>query len=197
MTAAAVLGGPGFFREGFRWYLSALLAVAQTRKTCPRTGKPGRPQHPLQEPHPAVVSGQGIKKKRQGRLPELGSRVCCGAERLEPLGLSSRPSWLERLHLPLRHARAPLVRKRWRFCKDRTPMRRRVVLVQAFDNFARPHMRLRVSWPEQQPHASGWMQPKWRHRTPGMAAGLTDHVWTFRELLTAKFEPIHNQSNSG
>jgi hypothetical protein len=22
-----------------------------------------------------------------------------------------------------------------------------------------------------------------------MVAGLTDHVWTFRELLTAKFEP--------
>ena len=32
---------------------------------------------------------------------------------------------------------------------------------------------------------------------PGMAAGLTDHVWTFRELLTAKFEPVHNQSSSG
>jgi hypothetical protein len=30
-----------------------------------------------------------------------------------------------------------------------------------------------------------------------MAAGLTDHVWTFRELLTAKFEPIHFQSISG
>jgi hypothetical protein len=30
-----------------------------------------------------------------------------------------------------------------------------------------------------------------------MAAGLTDHVWTFRELLTAKFEPLRNQSSSG
>jgi hypothetical protein len=50
---------------------------------------------------------------------------------------------------------------------------------------------------EQASHASGLIQPKWRHRTPGMVAGLTDHVWTFRELLTAKFEPIHNQSGSG
>ena len=90
-----------------------------------------------------------------------------------------------------------LVRKNWSFCKDRTHMRRRVVLFQAFYNFARPHMSLRVPLPEQQPHASGLIQPKWRHRTPGMAAGLTDHVWTFRELLTAKFEPIHNQSGSG
>jgi hypothetical protein len=30
-----------------------------------------------------------------------------------------------------------------------------------------------------------------------MAAGLTNYVWTFRELLTAKFEPIHCQSISG
>jgi len=29
-----------------------------------------------------------------------------------------------------------------------------------------------------------------------MAAGLTDQVWTFRELLTAKFEPMHNPSGS-
>ena len=28
---------------------------------------------------------------------------------------------------------------------------------------------------------------KWVERTPGMAASITDHVWTFRELLTAKF----------
>jgi hypothetical protein len=29
-----------------------------------------------------------------------------------------------------------------------------------------------------------------------MAAGLTDHVWTFHELLTAKFEPLDSQSIS-
>jgi len=76
-------------------------------------------------------------------------------------------------------------------------MRRRGVFFQAFYNFARPHMSLRVPLSEPESPASGLIQPKWRHRTPGMAAGLTDHVWTFRELLTAKFEPIHNQSSSG
>ena len=76
-------------------------------------------------------------------------------------------------------------------------MRRRVVLFQAFYNFARPHMSLRVPLSDQESHTAGLIQPKWCHRTPGMAAGLTDHIWTFRELLTAKFEPIHNQSSSG
>jgi IS1 family transposase/transposase-like protein len=196
-TAAVVLGVPCFFSDGFRGYLSALLEVYHTLKTFPRTGKPGRPQHPMLELHPDVVYGQVIKKKRQGRLQAVVSRVCCGAERLEQLGLAISTSVLERLHLPLRHALAPLVRKSWSFCKDRPQMRRRVVLFQAFYNVARPHMRLRLPRPEQEPPASALMQPKWRHRTPGMAAGLTDHVWTFRELLTAKFEPIHNQSNSG
>jgi transposase-like protein len=197
MTAAVVLGVPCFFSDGFSCYLSALIEVYHTLKTFPRTGKPGRPKQPVKEPHPNLVYGQVIKKKRQGRLQELVYRVRCGSKRLGTLGRSISTSLIERLNLTLRHALAPLVRKSWSFCKDRTHMRRRVVLFQAFYNFARPHMSLRVPLPEQEPHVLGVIQPKWCHRTPGMAAGLTDHVWTFRELLTAKFEPIHNQSGSG
>jgi IS1 family transposase/transposase-like protein len=197
MTAAVVLGVPCFFSDGFSCYLSALIAVYHTLKTLPRTGKPGRPRKPVKELHPDLVYGQVIKKKRQGRLQELVYRVCCGAKRLEELGLSISTSLIERLNLTLRHALAPLGRKSWSFCKDRTQMRRRVVLFQAFYNFARPHMSLRLPLPESAPHAAGLIQPKWNPRTPGMAAGLTDHVWTFRELLTAKFEPVHNQSGSG
>jgi transposase-like protein len=196
-TAAVVLGVPCFFSDGFGCYLSALIAVYHTLTTFPRTGKPGRPKQPVKEPHPELVYGQVIKKKQKGRLQELVYRVRCGAKRLEELGLSISTSLLERLNLTLRQALAPLVRKSGSFCKDRIQMRRRVVFFQAFYNFARPHMSLRVPLPEQAPHATGLIQPKWRHQTPGMAAGLTDHVWTFRELLTAKFEPLHNQSGSG
>ena len=196
MTAAVVLGVPCFFSDGFSGYLSALIEVYHSLKTFPRTGKPGRPKQPLKEPHPDLVYGQVVKKKRQGRLQELVYRVCCGPKRLKALGLSISTSLIERLNLTLRHALAPLVRKSQSFCQDRTQMRRRVVLFQAFYNFARPHMSLRLPLPEQE-HALGLIQPKWCHRTPGMAAGLTDHVWTFRELLTVKFEPIHNQSGSG
>jgi hypothetical protein len=137
------------------------------------------------------------KKKRQGRLQELVYRVRCGSERLAQRGLSISTSLIARLHLTLRQALAPLVRKSQCFCKDRVQMRRRVVLFQAFYTFARPHRSVRLPLSEQVPSASGLIQPKWDHRTPGMAAGLTDHVWTCRELLTAKFAPIHNQSGSG
>src|SRR4029453_13645643 len=197
MTAAVVLGVPCFFSDGFSSYLSALVEVYQSWKTFPRTGKPGRPKHPSKEPHPELVYGQVVTKKRQGRLQELVYRVCCGPQRLKALGLSISTSVSERLNLTLRHALAPLVRKSQSFCTARIQMRRRVVWFQAFYNFARPHMSLRLPRPEQAPHAAGLIQPKWCHRTPGMAAGLTDHVWTFRELLTAKFEPVHNQSGRG
>ena len=126
----------------------------------------------------------------------LTENILCGSERLKALGLSISTSLIERLNLTMRQALAPLVRKGASFCKDREPMRQRVDFYQAFYNFARPHQSLRLPLANRDPVPGRLIHPKWKHRTPAMAAGVTDHVWTFRELLTAKFEPIHNQSTS-
>lgn len=196
MTASVVLGVPCFFSDGFSCYLPALIACYYTLTEFARTGKPGRPKNPIKEAHPDLVYAQIQKHKEKGRLKALSETVLCGAERLKALGHTISTSLIERLNLTLRHALAPLVRKCWSFCKDREQMRRRVVFYQAFYNFARPHQSLRLPLMVQEPVASGLICPKWVHRTPGMAAGLSDHVWTFRELLTVKFEPIHYQSVS-
>lgn len=199
LTAVIVLGVPCFFSDGFSCYLPALIEVYHQLKTFARTGKRGRPKKPVKEPHPDLVYAQVLKEKAQkaqGRLKRVTLRVLCGAERLKKLGLTISTSLIEQVNLTLRHALAPLVRKTWSFCKDRVQLRRRVTFFHVFYNFARPHQSLRLSLPAevQEP---GLFQRKWQERTPGMAAGLTDHVWTFRELLTAKFEPIYNQSISG
>ena len=149
------------------------------------------------EPHPELVYAQLVKKKKRGRLHSLTDRLCWGAARLAALGHKVSTSLIERLNLTLRHALAPLTRKCWGFCKDRQQLRRRVVFFQTFYNFARPHQSLRLPLPASAQPRTGLIQLKWQARTPGMAAGLTDHVWTFRELLIAKFEPILNQSISG
>ena len=158
--------------------------------TVARTGKRGRPRKPLCAPHPDLVYGQLGKQQKQGKLLALSTRVVLGAERLTHLGLTISTAVVERVHLTVRQALAPLARKTSSFCKDRERLRQRVVFFQAFYNFARPHQSLRLPLPEPSARASGVIQPKWQRRTPGMAAGLTDHVWTFRELLTVKFEPI-------
>jgi transposase-like protein/IS1 family transposase len=195
MTAAIVLGVPCFFSDGFSCYLPALIACYHTLKVFPRTGKPGRPKDPVKEAHPDLVYAQVIKDKQKGRLKSLTERVVCGSERLSALGYRISTSLIERLNLTLRRALAPLARKSLAFCKQQEQMHRRVVFYQAYYNWARPHQSLRE--PLAEPVAAkGAIQRKWVPRTPGMAAGLTDHVWTFRELLTAKRLPVHYQSTS-
>jgi len=104
---------------------------------------------------------------------------------------------VERVNLTLRQALAPLARQTSSFCKDRECLRQRVVFFQAFYNVARPHMSLRQPVPLHERTRRGAIYPRWQKRTPAMAAGLTDHVWTLRELLTATFEPLDSQSISG
>lgn len=189
-TAAIVCGVPCFFSDGFSSYLPALIAVSHQIREVARTGKRGRPRNPVVEPHPEWVYAQLVKQKKQGRLKSLTERIGCGAAKLAALGLKISTRLIERFNLTLRHALAPLTRKGLGFCKDREQLRRRVTFFQAFYNFGRPHQSLRRSLPAPEEPDVGLFQSKWQPRTPSMAAGLTDHVWTFRELLTAKFEPI-------
>jgi IS1 family transposase/transposase-like protein len=196
-TKARVAGIPVFFSDGFTCYLAALIAAFHVVTTFARTGRRGRPRKPRCEPHPALVYGQLVKQKKQGKLLTLSTRVVLGAERLAQLGLTISTALVERVNLTLRQALAPLARKTSSFCKDRERMQQRVVLFQVFYNMARPHMSLRQPLPLHERTRHGAIQPRWRKRTPAMAAGITDHVWTFRELLTAKFEPLDSQSISG
>jgi IS1 family transposase len=196
-TKARVAGIPAFFRDGFTCSLAALSAAFHVVTTVARTGKRGRPRQPRGEPHPDRVYGPWVKQKKQGKLLTRSTRVVLGAERLTPLGFTISTALVERVHWTLRQAVAPLARKTSSFCKDRERMRPRVVFFQAFYHMARPHMRLRQPLPPHERTCHGAIRLRWQERTPAMAAGLADHVWAFRELLTAKFEPLAYQSISG
>jgi IS1 family transposase len=196
-TKARVAGIPACFSDGFTCYLAALIAAFHVVTTFARTGKRGRPRKPRCAPHPDLIYAQLVKQKKQGKLLTLSTRVVLGAERLTSLGHTISTALVERVNLTLRQALAPLTRKTASFCKDRERLRQRVVFFQAFYNVARPHMSLRQPLPLYAHTRHGAIRPRWRERTPALAAGLTDHVWTFRELLTAKFEPLDSQSISG
>jgi IS1 family transposase len=196
-TKGRVAGIPAFFSDGFTGSLAARIAAFHVVTTFARTGKRGRPRQPLYEPHPELVYGQWVKEKRQGKLRTLSTRVVLGAERLTQLGRTISTALVERVNLTWRQAWAPLARQTSSFCKDRERLRQRGGFFQAFYNVARPHMSLRQPLPLQERTRQGAIRLRWRERTPAMAAGLTDHVWTFRELLTATFEPLDSQSISG
>jgi IS1 family transposase len=196
-TKARVAGIPAFFSDGCTCSLAARIATVHVVTTCARTGKRGRPRQPRCAPHPDLVYGQLVKQKKQGTLLTRSTRVVLGAERLTHLGLTLSTALVERVHVTMRQALAPLTRKTASFCKDRERLRQRVVFFQVFSHVARPHMRLRQPLPLHACTRHGAIRPRWRERTPALAAGVTDHVWTFRALLTAKFEPLDSQSISG
>ncbi|NWH05347.1 hypothetical protein [Desulfobacter latus] len=183
LTASIVMGIPCYFSDGFSCYYNALLACYYQIRVFPRTGKPGRPKDPVKEPHPDLVYAQVVKEKKKGRLVGISHRIRCGAERLANLGFNIGTSFLERLNLTIRQSLAPFGRKTLGFSKKKENLEKQTIFFQAFYNFARPHMSLR----EKISDSDERFQKKWRPKTPAMAAGISEHVWEFRELLTYKY----------
>ncbi|MCA1623990.1 MAG: helix-turn-helix domain-containing protein, partial [Acidobacteria bacterium] len=64
------------------------------------------------------------------------------------------------------------------FSKNEHYLKRHIDLEDAVYNFVKPHRSLR-----QPLRRSKDKRRKWEHRTPAMAAGITDHIWSIEELL--------------
>ena len=80
-----------------------------------------------------------------------------------------------------------LVRKTLAFSKSIAAYRAAASWEDAYYNLVKPHKSLRLSVQDALPQ-------KWSPRTPAMAAKLTDHIWTVKELLTTI--PLPKGSNT-
>jgi hypothetical protein len=90
---------------------------------------------------------------------------------------------LERLNLTFRQSLSPLLRKTLGFSKKVSNLQMQADFFQVYYNFARPHLSLRI--PLDVPvHFDGCVKRKYSLVTPAMATGITEHLWTFKELLT-------------
>jgi hypothetical protein len=56
-------------------------------------------------------------------------------------------------------------------------------------DFCLPHTSLRQARPQSEPTNGTVSAKQWRPQTPAMAAGLTDQVWTLREVLMSRVPP--------
>jgi hypothetical protein len=112
-----------------------------------------------------------------GRLQGVKLRVIFGkkAKLLALLGRST--AYIERSHLTSRLFNSRQVRKTLAFSKDLTAYQAAAMWEDSYYNLVRPHKSLRL------PMLTAGPQ-KWQRRTPAMAARLTDHIWTVKELLT-------------
>jgi hypothetical protein len=108
---------------------------------------------------------------------------------LNQWGWQINTAFIERVNGTLRHQVAALGRRVLARAKTPAGLYAQAVLGQGYYNLCLPPIALRVSLPEPVPTKGNGSPKKWQPRTPAMAAGITDHVWTLEELLLFRVPP--------
>jgi hypothetical protein len=108
---------------------------------------------------------------------------------LAACGWQIQTAFVERLNLTIRQHVAAVGRRVSTLCKGEDGLRQQLALYHVYYNFCLPHASLRVSLPQPLPTNGTGSATQWRPRTPAMAAGLTDRVWTLREVLLFRVPP--------
>lgn len=159
---------------------SYVTAVRRVFRHPIRTGRRGRPRLVAE---PGLLLGQVVKRYVQRRVVSVERRVVRGTEAAISALLAATHSgtgintaYIERLNATFRASLAPLVRRGRAIAHTEAALTAGMWLVGCAYNFCWLHQSLRVAAPAGAP----W---KWQERTPAMAAGLTEHRWTMRELL--------------
>jgi hypothetical protein len=146
----------------------------------------GRPPT-RKRPVPGWQYIQAVKQREKGRVVGVELRVVFGdpIKTLELLGQST--SYIERTHLTMRLFNGRLVRKTLAFSKDVGVYRASAAWEDLVYNLARSLKTLRLE-------VFGDPKRRWKHRSPAMASGLTNHIWTVKELLKTVVSPLPNNT---
>jgi len=185
---------PLFLTDGFREYLTALLTHYGSWVQPPRRQDKGPMPKPRWMPLPQLLYAQVVKTVRRRRLVAVQHRVVFGTldavnQVLAPLGWQINTAFVERINLTLRQHVAAVGRRVSTLCKGEDGLRQQLVLFQGYHNFCLPHASLRLPRAAPEPTKGSGSAKLWRPCTPAMAAGLTDRVWSLREVLLFRGPP--------
>jgi IS1 family transposase len=185
---------PLFLTDGFREYLTALLTHYGHWVHPPHCQATGPAPKPRWMPRPGLLYAQVVKTMRRRRLVAVKHRVVFGTleavnQLLAPLGWQINTSFVERLNLTIRQHVAAIGRRVPTLCKGEDGLRQQLALYHVYYNFVLPHASLRQALPQPEPTNGTGSAKQWRPQTPAMAVGVTDHVWTLREVLLSRVPP--------
>jgi IS1 family transposase len=162
-------------------YESAIRARYGQQVTPPRTGRPGRPRKTQVVVPPALTYATVHKERENNRVVSVSTRVVFGTVAAVAAALVAstvsdavNTCFVERHNGTDRNRCSRKVRKSYGFSKDWEVHRAATAFSYFSYNFCWPVRTLRVKGDD----------GRWRARTPAMAAGITDHVWSLREWLT-------------
>lgn len=161
-----------------------LEATFGTMQPVPYQGV-GRPPNPRLVMPADFMYVQVVKHRENDRVVKVDRRVVYGnPERvqsvLEETGTTINTAFIERSNLTTRTWNNRFVRKGLGFSKDDDFLAWSLELTRVRDNFLRYHPSLR-DVDEERTVREG--RPRYRHRSPAMASGITDHKWSWKEVL--------------
>jgi len=167
--------------DAYPVYKDAILHVYGTEVTTTPTGRVSKRMAAEKEPPPELTYATVEKRRRLGRVVEILVHLIFGTmkglvQALKRSRVSRRVnvSFLERYNATDRHKNARKVRSSYTFSKDWQVHESMTYFTIYSYNFCWPVRTL----------ADRDDQGRPRQRSPAMAAGLTDHVWTMREWIT-------------
>jgi len=185
---------PLFLTDGLKDYRTALLTHFGHWVQPPRQRDAGPSPKPRWRPLPHLLYAQVVKSYRRRCVIRVRHRVVFGTlagvnRVLEPLGWQINTAFIERANLAMRQHVAAIGRRVMTVCKGEVGLRQQLALYQTYYNWCLPHTSLRLPLPQPLPTNGSGSAKWWQPRTPVMAAGLTDHVWTLREVLLFRVPP--------
>ena len=161
-----------------RPYKEAMRQAYGVEATVTPSGLPVRA--PRRVAPPKLCYATVHKVRRLGRVTAIVIRLVFGTAALLAAALKAsrvsravNVSFLERQHLSDRHRNARKRRKTYCFSKRWEAHEAATYFTLCSYNFCWPVRTLRARSPDE----------PWQRRTPAMAAGLTDHVWSLAEWL--------------
>jgi IS1 family transposase len=185
---------PLFLTDGFREYVTALVTHYGRWVQPERRQAQGPMPKPRWMPRPGLLYAQVVKTVRRRRLARISYRVVFGTlavieQVLAAHGWQINTALVERLNLDIRQHVAAVGRRVNTLCKGEAGLRQQLAVYHAYYNFCLPHASLRQPLPQLIPTNGTGSAKQWRPCTPAMAAGLTEHVWTLREVLLFRVPP--------
>lgn len=180
--ASALCLGLLFCTDGLKTYISAIGRVF--REAVP-TRQSGRPRLQAWK---RIFIAQSVKQYQQGRMVGIDRRIIAGsAADIEAMLEGSQgggvinTAFIERLNATFRQCLSSLVRRGRGLARQSRTLEMGMYLVGTIYNFCCEHESLRL------PGLIGGHQ--WLARTPAMAAAISDHCWSVRELLSYHVAP--------
>jgi transposase-like protein len=132
---------------------------------------------------------QVVKSRTPGKFKVIRRIVQGSAEQIGQLIQISQghgginTAFIERLNATFRQRLNVLARRTRTLVRQPETLRAGMYVVGCFYNFCTYHKSLRVSFLLSQ------RSQRWLQRTPAIAAGLTDHLWTVEDLFDFKVPP--------